>query len=323
LNTLKIKKKIKFKYKQADLTFLFLILIERKIDLYYKLMKNIKIILNIILFVIILFFSALPLFSKSVAVEVGSDYKLVLYDLQFASISVGNFANEEQKKKYDNLKLLFANASEEYYAQNFELAYKKFITVKENLASLFEELTIIYLNRSKEILDSTSKAAFNILIDYKKNSNLAKSFRKPFNPIENIKAYNEQEYHYFRDRDQIEKYLNNGYKKLEEAKLAYKDPDFQYQKSKKTKTKFNSDFILERYLKIISSCREAKMYGLEIHKIFNANKTGEMLLKYNISESKIEPAFDERIPETFRIDAVDNNKIVYSQLKKNLKTIKN
>ena len=54
------------------------------------------------------------------------DYKIILQNLRFTSISAENFANENQKNKFENLKVLFKDASAEYYGQKFETAFIKF-----------------------------------------------------------------------------------------------------------------------------------------------------------------------------------------------------
>lgn len=281
-------------------------------------MKKNKISFYLSLSLIILLYSAEASFSISVAVKVESDYRTVLQNFRFISSSIENFANNDQKKKFEDIKTLFTNASAEYYARNYDSSLKKFIKTKEDLAVLLDALTIVYLNRSKEILDSTTKAAFEILINYTKQTYKSKSLRKPFDPIENIKTHSEKDYHLFHDRDKIEKYLNIGYEKLGEANLAYKDPDLEYTKSKKSKSRQNIEFLLERYTNIITLCKQAKMYGIEIYKIINADKIGSILVKYNIPGMQIENIYDDRIPDGYKLDAIDNNNIVYAVEKKKI-----
>ena len=60
------------------------------------------------------------------------------------------------------------------------------------------------------------------------------------------------------------------------------------------------------------------MYGLEIHKILNINKLGDILRKYNLTAQRLNPIFDDRIPEDYKLDAIDNKKLIYSLEKKRL-----
>ena len=60
------------------------------------------------------------------------------------------------------------------------------------------------------------------------------------------------------------------------------------------------------------------MYGIEIYKIFNDDKTGDLLIKYKVTESKIAPVYDNRIPDAYKVDAVDNENKIFSAEKKML-----
>ena len=80
----------------------------------------------------------------------------------------------------------------------------------------------------------------------------------------------------------------------------------------KKMTSKNMDFIIQSYINVISLCREAKQYGIEIHKVRKVHETGNILAKYNISGSELTAIYDDRIPKEFKIDAVDNMELVYT-----------
>ena len=273
--------------------------------------KNIKIVIPINIFFIFYYFLT-PCFSISAAVKTEMDYKSLLQKLRFSTIATENFADEGQKKKFEEIKALFRDASAEYYGQRYEIAYTKFYKVKEDLFTLLDTITLLYLKRSKEILDSTAKTAFDIIIKYAKNTTFSNNFKYPFDPIENKRNYDEKEYHFYYDRTKIENYLYDGYKKLSLANDTYNDPDFKYLKDKKKKTTKDLDSILDQCASVISLCRQTKTYGIEIYKIFNDDKTGDILIRYKISGDQIDPAIDSRIPDAYKIDAVDNERKIFS-----------
>ncbi len=273
-------------------------------------------ILAIIL--LILFCNTNIVFAVSAAKKSEDDYKFILYNLRSIRITIDNFGTDEQKNQYSGIQGLFQKATEEYYAQNFFSSQDKYYKTKENLIQLLKNMSDLYISRAREILDSTSKRAIDILIKYDKNTAFAKYFREPYNPIDDIKAYDEKEYHLFQDKKRIESYLRNGYKKLQIANNLLSDPDFKIILEKEKKTNKNLEYILKQYISVISSCKYAKSYGIEIYKVININQIGEILDKYGITLKKLMPIYDDRIPEEYKIDANDNSSLVHSFEQKKL-----
>mgnify|MGYP005853618257 CR=1 FL=1 len=269
---------------------------------------------------VLLFIAAHPVPGNTISSAVKSqmDYAFTLNHIRELRVIVENFGDEEQKKQFEEIKSLFNKASEEFYAQNFVPSYQKFYNLKERLSTLMESIADMYITRSQNILDSTSKASFDILINYTKDGPLAKFFRKPFNPLEDIKPYKEEEYHFFHSRETIERYLRGGYKSLQDARNLLADPDLEVLKTKKNKTSANLDFIINRYATAVDNCRLAKQYGIEIHKMIKVHRIGEIQRKYNLVGATLEPIFDDRIPEEFKVDANDNFKLIHSIEKERL-----
>ena len=76
------------------------------------------------------------------------------------------------------------------------------------------------------------------------------------------------------------------------------------------------------YIYIISSCRTAKLYGIEIHKIMNINELIRILEKYELNLNELDPIFDDRIPEEYKVDANDNIKLIHTLEMKRLESVK-
>lgn len=269
----------------------------------------------IILFTVLCFTNA---FAVSTAVKTERDYFNLLSKLRQIRIMIENFGNDDLKQQYNNAKILFQNASEDYYAQLFDDSYNKFYKLKKSLLVITENLLKLYIDRAQKILDSTSKNSFDIILKYDKNSTLKNYFVKPYNPVTDIKAYNPEEYHLFFDRETIERYLKNGYRNLQKAKDILTDPDIQYLKSKKYIKSIEFDIILDKYLKAIEICRIAKQYGIEIHKLVNINLLDTIQRKYGLDSNSLDPIYDDRIPEEFKVDANDNLNLIHSLEKKRL-----
>jgi len=283
-----------------------------------------KIIFIIIIGIILS--SVTEVFSISSSVKSQKDYRYTLDALRKIKIMVKNFPSEEKNKLYDNIQDLFESASEEYYGQNFVSSHIKFTTVKSRLIILLELIASEYMQRSKSILDSTSKKSFNILMDYGKNSAYASYFKIPFDPLKDVKPYNDKfqakDYHFFRDKETIERYLKRGYKRYHATKKIMGNSDFIFLKNKKNKKPKTINYIISSLMDVIYLCREAKQYGIEIHKLLKIELFGDIRTKYRIQKKNINPIFDERIPKDFRIDAIDNMMLLYSVEMQRLEKIK-
>lgn len=263
-------------------------------------------------FALLTLLASADLYAVSESVKAQNDYIFTLGILREIRIIVDNFGDQEHKNQYEAVKAQFNTASEEFYAQNFTSSCQKFYNVKERLIVLMEAIADNYIKRTQSILDSTSKSSFDIIIKYGNKGGLKRYFTRAYNPVEDIKPYKEEEYHFFHDKETIERYLRHGYRKLEEAKKIFNDSDLAILKNKKKKTSVNLDYIIGRYSIIVTRCRLGKQYGIEIHKLIKSHLIGEILKKYDLTDKALDPIFDDRIPEEYKVDANDNLTLVHS-----------
>ncbi|OHD65657.1 MAG: hypothetical protein A2176_13525 [Spirochaetes bacterium RBG_13_51_14] len=257
-------------------------------------------------------FSAISSFAISPAVKSTNDYAFTLETIRKIRIMVENFGDEELKKKYSDITTLFQEAGENYYGQDFTGSALKFKKLKVELISILETIDDLYLKRTKEILDSTSKETFSTLIEYSKQSGLAAFFKKPYDPMRDIKPYDTDKYHFFYDREKIVSYLREGYKNYERAKNIFNDPEIAVLKKKTSLTIKNMNYIINSYSEVVFLCREAKKNGIEIHKVKNINELGKSIMKYNITHGSVIPIYDDRIPEKYKVDANDNLRLIHA-----------
>lgn len=286
--------------------------------------------INLLLFLLTIACIITPAYAVSPAVKSQDDYVYLLRQLRDIQVMVNNFANEDQKKKFEEVKDDFRSASIDFYAHNFVYYDKdakkhriKYYLVKSKLVILLEDLAREYIKRTGNILRSTSKQTFNILVKYNKGG-YSKYFIQPTNPVSVIKEqkiYQPDEYHLYRDKSIIEEYIRRGYKALQDGKQAFNDPEVAILKTKKERRNEDLNFMIGKYYDTIAQCRKAKMLGIEIYKIihlYNLMAVRTTLEKYNIPTGNPEPIFDVRIPEDFKIDANDNLQLIHSHEVKKL-----
>ncbi len=266
------------------------------------------------LVIVALAFTVLPMqsYSLSTAVKARNDYNYTLRLIRNLHIVIENFGNDDYKEKYNYIKSLFQESGESLYGQNYVESYEKFRKLKTELIILLEKIAQSYLDRTKTILDSTSKQSFDILIIYSRHGSLASYFNRAFDPLKDIKPYNEKDYHLFYNRELIENYIKEGYRQYHRAKNLFTDPEIDYAKNRRNLPSEGLNFIASQYYTIIEVCRESKQYGIEIHKILNDSKLGDSIIKYNIKGDRIDPIYDDRIPDEFKVDANDNLRLIHA-----------
>jgi hypothetical protein len=268
-------------------------------------------------------------FAVSAAEKSMQDYVYTLNIIREMTIMVGNFGTDDQKKKFEDTKTAFKITAERHYAQAFlrpvtldedakpdnnaQYSTEMFLQLKVKIADLLNEISKTYLSRTQQILDSTSKETNDILIEYGKNTGLAKYFFRAIDPLTEKKPYPSDKHHFFRDKETLERYLKNGYKSLQDAQNLYANPDFIYVTNKKIKNSADLEFILNTHIGIMRYCRQAKLNGIEIHKILNSALLGNIQKKYDVSMGTItkNAIYDDRIPEAYKVDAVDNQKLLF------------
>jgi hypothetical protein len=269
-------------------------------------------------------------YAISAAVLSNHDYVLTLGIIRDMQIMIDNFGTSDQKKKFDEIKTAFRKASERHYAQeyqrppviteedkpdnNAQYSTEMFFQLKTKLAELLDEVSKGYIARSREILDSTSVQTTDVIIRFGHNTGTYKYFFKSVDPVNDRKPYQTNQYHYYRDKETLERYLRGGYKELQDAENLAANPDFAYLKTKKNKTPDDIETILNTYMNIVKLCRQSKQLGLEIHRLLKVTDLGDIQRKYNVTLSTIikNPVLDDRIPETYKVDIVDNQKLVYA-----------
>ena len=259
------------------------------------------------------------LYARSSVAQSGIDYRFVFGVLREMDPMMINFSTDDRAKDREMLKKNFEDATIEYFGQNFDVSVKKYYALKLEIIRVLEQLCTDYLERTKTILtESTAdNKVFDIFVNYSKTGPYYAYFKKPFDPLVDITPYKEdfpiEDWHFFLDLRKVENYLRYGHYNYFEAKRIFNDPEIAYFKSKKKMEIGELDYIIERYIGAIKHLRHAKLLGIEIYKLKNKFKSSYYQDKYNLRRDQFTPIFDDRIPEKFMIDAVDNAKLLYPE----------
>ncbi len=256
-------------------------------------------------------------FAVSAAVRSGKDYAYTTGVLRELKPMMTNFKTDENQKVFELLMKNFEEATLEYYGTNYDSSSIKYFNLKLQLIKALENLSSLYIERTKEILTATSidNNTIEVFITYNKHSGYASYFKKPFDPLFDVKPYDDKltakDYHFFYDSQRVQSYLRNGHFNYSEAKRFVSDPEIPFIKSRKRIKTEQLDYIIDRYINAIQFCRMAKQSALEIYKVKNESVTGSIQDKYGLRKDQITPIFDDRIPEKYKVDAIDNVKLLY------------
>ncbi len=279
-----------------------------------------------ILFIILLMGTAA--YPISIAERSSKDYYYTTGILRELKPMIVNFSNDSNKKAMDSITKNYEEASIQYYAQDFDNSASKFYNLKFEIMKMMEELSTLYLQRTDELLKSTieDNKSIEIFLELDRRNGYASYFNKPFDPLKDVLPYDEnftaKDYHYYFDASKIERYLKNGFYHYHKAKQVHSGEDIAFIKSRKKIKTENLNYVIDKYMNVILMCRIAKESALEIYRVKNQHKAGNILDKYQIRKDQLTPIFDDRIPEKFKVDAVDNVRLLYNvELSRRKKTM--
>jgi len=259
------------------------------------------------------------LHARSALAQSNMDYKFLFGVVRELNSMMINFQTDDRKNDHDMIKKSFEDATFEYYGQNYDISFTKYYNLKLELVRVLEKLSTDYLDRTKELLTATAvdNKVIDIFTNYSKHGSYYAYFRKPFDPLNDITPYREdfpvQDFHFFWNKRKVENFLKYANYNYFLAKRVFNDPEIAYFKNKKKILHSELDFIIERYMDVIRLCRHAKLLGLEIYKLKNKHTASYYQDQYNLRKSQFTPIFDDRLPQKFIVDAVDNLKLLYPE----------
>ncbi len=256
------------------------------------------------------------LYSISIAEISSKEYRFSAETLRDMKTMIHNFKNGDLSQKYSALLKQFEQVAYLHYARDYEASTAKFYALKLKIMELSGSLAKSYIERTGELLKTSAieNKSLHYFLHFGRNNSFRKYFNKPFNPLIDVKPYTKdfqpKDFHFFYDAEKIERYLENGYYHLGKAKKMLADPWIPYLENKKRIKRTEVDYIIVKKLNAVRQCRIAKECGIEIYRLSNYHETGAILDKYNITSHQLTPIFDDRIPEKYKPDAIDNRKLL-------------
>jgi hypothetical protein len=282
----------------------------------------------------------------------------------------------ERHRKYNDIKKLFQEGLSDYFEGDYANSYKRFLEAQVDIEQLFEELSEFYIESASEILKSAvfmkdtkdyedpafeskdrdkklgdklkeaDKELVDISVEYGYGSRNIRDFSQDREAPYLARQYDPKEYHFVTDKYAIEKSTEEGYKSLGEAKKARIDAlkiEKNFEKHQKLQP-VHRKFRIEKYVAVITKCREAKIAAINIFKlkypfdnyylmqdtktslgkIIQPDQKGEDTVTKNgksmnyrinpyIDPKHLNPVFDRRIPDKYRRDAADVVGMVYDE----------
>ncbi len=234
--------------------------------------------------------------------------------------------------KYNAIKRLFQEGITYYYEGRYPNSYRRFLEAQVNLEQLLEEVSQTYLENTDIILkssldkknpkDPVDKDIVDISVEFGRGSHEHKLHGEDREAPYVGRGYDPKEYHYRLFKDQIEGSVAVGYKLLGQAKNAKLDAlkvERHLEKHQKLEPQHRK-FRIERYLEVIARCREARSAAMNIFRLkyvydneyLQADEKVELEGVSNVNRvnpfaipKDLSPVFDNRIPVSFRRDAVD------------------
>lgn len=293
-------------------------------------MKQVKIILASL--ILAAFTTAV---NSESAAEKAKDKRIEnLHYLVFLEVPMKNFGTDAQKEKLKEIKKDYTKGLSFFFEGDYLQSYLDFITVQKKLEKLYEELSLNYITRTTELLQDSNSKVVDITIKYHKKSERVKRFlrdrdvsRKP----PELQPYDPQNFHLTYHKKPITDNIELGYKRVGDAKrIRQQAMDVEkYLENNKKLTPSMRKMRIEHYMAAIRLCREGKLNAIKVYQLISANENYTVQTTYKDNyysvEKRLNPVFDQRIPEKYRIDANDSHNRIHAEeicLKKDLKNPK-
>lgn len=279
------------------------------------------------------FFAVLMLASAVKAVSLAELAQDLRQDSRFYMVSletiIANFGTDANKETYNDIKKKYVSAVGFYYERDFAEAYRLYTEIQQSIETLAEDLSLKYIERSQKMLIDFSSKIIDLETKYDKNSELAKTLKANrvsyFNEekkkeLMSSRFYNPKIVHYTYDRYSILDNLAYGFGNLgtaKEAREKAQSMDKYLGKEQKPYPRLR-DKKIRAYLASIERCRDAKANAIRMLQLYNRND--EYTVQGNVTfnpenkefkenpflvEHSLDPVFDPRIPQEYRIDAED------------------
>ena len=254
-----------------------------------------------------------------------------LEGIVFLDIPLKNFAGDkpELKKTYEEIKNKYSAGLSFFFEGNYIESYKIFIDIQNGLEKLYEQVSILYIDRTSTVLQQAVKEATEVEVRYNRKSPFATryvgetreaSIKYNGDKREEVKEkrlYDPKEFHYLYDKKRMADNIDQAFMFLGQAKLARQqalDLDKYLEKGKKMLPRTKTQRI-ESYRAAIRLCRQAKVGGILVMQLNRLFDNYELQIKfkdnYFMKEKRLDPIFDFAIPNEYKVDANDSRNFIH------------
>lgn len=257
----------------------------------------------------------------------------------------------ERVKEYNEIKRIYQEGLILFFEQDFLSTNAKFNDAARRTDRMLEGLSQTYLDRAGDMLravvqqkdpkDKTDLSLVDIMIEFAPNSQLRQTLATDRVP-DSKRTYDPKIYRYVVARDRIGQSLARGFAYLKDAK-AVRQRALSVQKTDPTKGELPADLLPQRIDYYMASIRTARLAKLNAATVFRlkyphanyplqhpkgseesdkgkASPTAEIAgtrLQWGrhpyILQKNLKAAFDLRLPEEYRPDAVDLAGRIYAE----------
>ncbi len=226
-------------------------------------------------------------------------------------IILENFGTDEQKAEYAEIKDGYLAGLSYFLQKKYAGSYSKLLEAQKRLEKLYEQLSMDYIERTNEMLHNVAKQYVDINIKYDYNSELVARYEKTREPPDEKLSYDPKNYHLYYDKYDIYNNINVGYSRLgdaERVRTYAMELEKWYEEGKEMDPSVHSTRI-EHYSIAINLCREAKRNVIRAYQLMNRNDIYTVQTEFADNrfaiEKHLDPVFDPRIPDEYKVDASD------------------
>lgn len=229
----------------------------------------------------------------------------------FLDIPLKNFKSEELDKDYAEIKKKFRASLTYYYEVNYLESYRGFLETLEMLEKLYEKISLNYIDRTTQILQNAAETIVGVEIEFHKRANKNTLFGRDRIAPKEKQMYDPKEFHFTYTKRDIASNLEMGYNILTDAKMI-RQRAMDVDKFLEEDKELDPDTRLKRveyYRGVINLCRQAKQNAIQAFRLINKHEVYKVQEQFKnnfyAKEYNLDPVFDPRIPNQYKVDASD------------------
>lgn len=269
--------------------------------------------------ILLLLFVAQPASSLTVSEKAKIKRGQTLDLMVFLEVPLKNFQTPELEKEYAEIKAKFRASLTYYYEVNYLESYRGFLETLVLLEKLYEKLSLQYIDRTNQMLQKAAQTIVSVEIEFHKRAIKNTLFDRDRLAPKEKQMYDPTEFHFTYTKRDISSNLEMGYNILTEAKEIRQmamdvDKFLEEDKEMDPNTRLRR---VEMYRAVINRCRQSKQNAVQAFRLINKHEVykvqDQFKNNYYAKEYNLDPVFDPRIPDQYKVDASDSLNRLHSE----------